>query len=313
MKGSYIARAISRDGSARAFFEDSTAIVEHARQIHKASKTMTAALGRCLTAASVMGSMLKEEKGSLTLRLNGDGPCEGIVCVSDSGGNVRGCCGDAGVELPANEKGKLDVGGAIGKNGSIYVVRDTGKGEPYVGSAPLTNGEVAEDITGYFAQSEQTPTACALGVRVFPDGQCRAAGGMLLQLMPFADEQTSARLQNNVESLESISLMLAEGAGAKEVFEAVFSGVPYEILEEKPVEYRCACRREGYASALVSLGTGELEDMLSDGEPIEIICRFCGRRYEFSMPEIEELCRQAQERVKRYTQEGGQREPGSVD
>lgn len=282
---SVIKRAITSDGSARIAFIDSTAIVKEACKKHGTSKTMTAALGRALTAASLMGSLLKNKTDALTLRIDGDGPCGSIVCVSDYKGNVRGYAEDVTVELPPNSVGKLDVGGAVG-GGTLYVIRDLGMNEPYIGASPIVSGEIAEDITEYFVNSEQTPTVCALGVRVGKDNMCFAAGGYLLQLMPGAYEETAIALENNITLMRPISELIADGANGDDIIAAVMNGLEFEMFDEFDAEYLCTCTREKYLSALAGLSADDLDDLLEKDEPIETKCRFCGESYVFSPDEI---------------------------
>jgi molecular chaperone Hsp33 len=282
---SVIKRAITSDGGARIVFMDSTAIVREAASKHGTSKTMTAVLGRALTATSLMGSLLKNKTDSLTLRLDGDGPCGSVVCVSDYKGNVRGYAEDVTVELLPNAKGKLDVGGAVG-TGTMYVIRDLGMNEPYIGASPIVSGEIAEDITNYFANSEQTPTVCALGVRVGQDNVCTSAGGYLLQLMPGAEEETISKLESNITLMKPISTLIAEGHTGEEIISAVFSGLEYEMFDEFDCAYKCTCDREKYLSAIAGLSAGDLDEILSAPEPIETKCRFCGESYSFTKDEV---------------------------
>ncbi len=293
-----IITALSKDGGFRLLLLNSTAAVERMREIHHTSKTMTAALGRSITACAIMGKMLKEENASVTLRIDGGGPAGKIVCVADCDGNVRGCCDDPDVELEPNAQGKLDVGGAVGNSGSIYVVKDLGFGEPYVGFSKIVSGEIAEDITEYYSVSEQTPSVCGLGVRVFPDGHCKGAGGFILQLMPGADERIVPILQANLDYMPSLSQLIADGKSLEEIAEMIFGLVEYSILEEGELEYRCACGKEKYAKALVSLGCDELRDMCNEGKPIEIVCQFCETPYEFDTAELEKLLERAEERAR---------------
>ena len=283
MKGSMITRAMSSDGSARLFFTDSTAIVQKAHEIHNTSKTMTATLGRVLTAASLMGCMLKDKGNTLTLQFRGDGPAGSVVGVSDYAGNVRGYAQNPQVELPANSKGKLDVGGAIGKGG-FYISKDMGTGEPYTGLC-------AEDITQYYAVSEQTPTVCALGVRCDDECNCTAAGGFILQLLPGTPDSVIDILEENIAAVPSVSALIAntDGDAAKELMDIVFKGLPYDVFDEFDTEYRCSCSREAYEKALISLGKSELSEMVEEGKPIEMTCRFCSRRESFSVEELEDF------------------------
>ena len=290
MSSSYITRAMTCDGSARLFFTDTTAIVQAAHEIHGTSKTMTAALGRVLTATSLMGCMLKDKGDTLTLQFKGDGPAGTVVGVSDYAGNVRGYAQDPTVELPANSKGKLDVGGAIGA-GSFYVSKDMGAGEPYVGLCNIVTGEIAEDITQYYAVSEQTPTVCALGVKCAPDISCVAAGGFILQLLPGADTKLIDILEVNLATLPPVSSIIEEHGerAAQVVLDTVLNGIPYDIFDEFDTEYRCPCSRAAYEKALISLGKKELQEMIDEGETIEMTCHFCSRRENFTVEELTAL------------------------
>ncbi len=282
---SYICRAITTDGSARIFFTDSTDVVRTATEIHKTSKTMTAVLGRALTAASLMGSLLKDKDNSLTLQFKGDGPAGSIVCVSDYSGNVRGYADNPDVELPPNKMGKLDVGGAVGR-GSMYVIKDMGMSDPYVGVSQIVTGEIGDDVTEYFATSEQTPSVCALGVRVDTEKNCIAAGGFLIQLLPGADPDIIPTLEKNISDMKSVSYLIKEGKTGEEIIAEAFRGIDYEMFDEFDTEYRCTCSRERYLTALAGLSDADMED-LRDGRPIEAVCHFCGEKYEFDLDEIE--------------------------
>lgn len=282
---SYITRALSRDGSARIIFTDSTDIVRRASEIHHTSKTMTAALGRALTAASLLGSLLKDKDNSLTLQIKGDGPAGRIICVSDYEGNVRGCADDPTVEVPPTPEGKLDVGAAVGR-GSLYVVKDMGMSEPYIGVSELVSGNIGDDVTSYFATSEQTPTVCALGVRVDRELHCMAAGGFLIQLMPGADEALIPIIEKNVNGMRHLSAMLLDGMTGEEIIAEALAGIEYDIFDEYPTDYICTCTRERYLTALAGLSDGDLDSM-RDGKPIETVCQFCGKAYSFTMDEID--------------------------
>lgn len=282
---SIVSRAMTRDGSARIICADTTEIVRRAREYHNTSKTMTAALGRALTATSLMGTLLKDEGDSLTLKFIGDGPGGMVICVSDFKGNVRGYAEHPEVELKPNSAGKLDVGGAIGK-GSLYVVRDTGEGEPYVGISELVTGEIGDDITEYYAVSEQTPTVCALGVRVDQHINCIGAGGFLLQLMPGADEEVITQIEKNMEKIGSVSMLIADGATPDDVIALAFDGIEYDKFDQFAMGYICTCGRDKYLRAITSMPRGEIFSMLVDGDPIETQCRFCGKKYVFEKDEI---------------------------
>ncbi len=282
-------RAISSDGGIMMCAVDSTDIVGKMEQIHKTSAVVSAALGRLLSAASMMGSMLKGEDNSVTLRLAGNGPCGSVIAVSDSWGNVRGYVANPIVELPLNQYGKLDVGGAVGREGTLYVIKDLGLKEPYIGQTPIVSGEVAEDITSYYAVSEQTPTVCGLGVLVNPDLTIRSAGGYLIQLLPGVDDAAIDRLEANINSLDPVSKMLDDGLTPEEICKKALDGFEPEILDTLPVEYRCNCTRERVEKMLLSLGDQELASMAQSGETTEICCHFCDQKYHFTPQEIERL------------------------
>ena len=291
---SIITRAMTQDGSVRIVCTDSTAIVRQAQEIHHTCKTMTAALGRVLTVTSLMGSLLKDKTDALTIQFKGDGPAGTILCVSDYAGNVRGYADNPDAELPPNDKGKLDVGGAVGA-GSLYVIRDLGVGEPYVGISPLVTGEIGDDISQYYVNSEQTPTVCALGVRVNPDFTPKAAGGFLLQLMPGADESLIPTLEKNVMEIGSVSKLIELGKTTEEIIAMAFEGIPYDIFDSFETEYRCTCSREKYQRALVSLGDADIDELRADGKPVETQCRFCAKKYSFDMEEIVRIRKEMKE------------------
>ncbi len=299
---SVIKRAITTDGSARVVFCDSTAAVRRSCEIHKTAKTATAVLGRCLTAAAMMGSLLKDPDDSLTLRFDGDGPAGSVVCVSDYKGNVRGYMDNPAVELPPNSAGKLDVGGAVGR-GTLYVIRDMGMKEPYVGASPIVTGEIGDDLTSYFANSEQTPTVCALGVRVGRDNMCFASGGYLLQLMPGADETIIGVIEENVKGMKSVSSLIAEGLDGDGIIAQLLRGIPYEMFDEFDMGYVCPCGREKYLSALAGLQEDDLREICDKGEDVETGCLFCGKKYTFTPAEI----LAERERKRKMTAEGGEK------
>lgn len=282
---SIISRAMTRDGSVRIVCTDSTAIVRRAGELHGLSKTITAALGRCLTVTSLMGSLLKDKTDALTIQVRGDGPAGMLLCVSDYMGNVRGYAEHPEAELPPNEKGKLDVGGAVG-HGSLYVIRDLGVGEPYVGISPLVTGEIGDDVSEYYAASEQTPTVCALGVRVSQDIRCKAAGGFLLQLMPGADEALIPVIEKNVAVIGSVSKLIELGKTPEDIIGMALDGIPYDLFDTFSTQYLCTCSREKYLRALVSLNPSDMEELKAEGKPVETECRFCHTRYSFSLDEI---------------------------
>ncbi len=283
---SIITRAITSDGSARIIFADTTDIVQKAMELHTLSKTATAALGRALTATSLMGSLLKDKENSLTLQFKGDGILGTVMCVSDYKGNVRGYVENPSAELPPNEKGKLDVGGAIGRNGTLYVIKDMGYKEPYIGMCPIVSGEVAEDVTEYFATSEQTPSVCSLGVRVSKEKYCKAAGGFLIQLMPMADDDTVSAIERNIAMIDSVSAIIEKGGKAADIIATCFAGIEYEMFDEFDIDYVCNCSREKYEKALITLSADDFESLGEDKAPIEAVCRFCNKKYSFTFDEL---------------------------
>lgn len=290
MKNSSILRAMTRDGSARILVIDSTAIVNRAAEIHKTTPTATAALGRVLSAASLMGCMLKEEKDTLTLRFQGDGSAGIILAVSDMYGNVRGYIENADADAPKRSDGKLNVGGIIGK-GRVSVVKDMGLKEPYIGFTEIVSGEIAEDIASYYAKSEQIPTLCALGVLVDIDYSCKGAGGVIIQLLPYASEDTTAILERNAEHLKNLSGLFGEGKSCQDILKLALQDIPYDIFDEIPVAYRCDCSRQRTARALIGLGRSEVEEILREQGRAELQCHFCGQKYIFEREECEELLR----------------------
>ena len=283
---SVIKRAITTDGSVRIFFADTTQMVQEGASIHGTSKTCTAVLGRVLTATALMGCMLKDKDQSLTLQFKGGGPAGSVICVSDYKGNCRGYVEHPEVELPANGQGKLDVGGAIGRNGLLYVMKHMGKGEPYVGVSRLVSGEVGDDITHYFAESEQTPTVCALGVRVADDLHVKAAGGFLVQLMPGTEEAVIDQLEKNLAGIDSVSALIAAGQSGEEIVAQVMQNLEFEWFDEFDIGYVCDCGEERYRKALLSLPEADRKELLASDEPLVTTCRFCGKRYTFDAKEL---------------------------
>lgn len=287
-------RLITKDGAVMASVVDTTDIVNRAEQIHKTSAVVTAALGRLLTAASMMGNMLKGDEHSITLRLAGNGPAGHIVAVSDSNGNVRGYATNPVVELPLNQEGKLDVAAAVGKEGFLHVIKDLGLNEPYNGSIPLVSGEVAEDVTAYYAISEQIPTVCALGVLINPDLSVQAAGGFIVQLLPSADENTISIIEKNISNIPAISEMLSQGMTLEAIIKRVLAGFDIEVLAEHTVLYKCNCSRERVERALISLGKEELTKIAEDKEKVEVKCQFCDNKYYFNPEQINTFITKAQ-------------------
>ncbi len=284
-----IVRAISADGYLKAVAITSTGMVERARQIHKTLPTATAALGRVLTACSIMGNMQKADEGSLTLQIKGGGPLGTLLATSDSEGNVRGYVQNPQVSLMEKYRGKLDVGAAVGTDGMLTVIRDLNLKEPYVGSIELVSGEIAEDVTAYFAQSEQIPTACALGVLIDTDQSVRAAGGYLIQVLPGATDEVIDRVEAGIQAMGSVTAMLDGGATAEDMLQMVLLGFDLEILETTQVEYRCYCSRERVESTLLSLGKEELQQMAEEGESAHVECQFCDTDYTFTPEDLRNL------------------------
>ena len=284
-----IVRVITSDGAVMASAITGKALVEQARQIHKTLPVATAALGRSLMAASMMGNQLKGESNSLTLQIKGGGPLGMITCVSDAEGNVRGYVSNPFVDLPRKAKGKLDVGAAVGTDGSLTVIKDLGMKEPYVGSIPLVTGEIAEDITAYFATSEQFPTACALGVLVDRDQSVSAAGGYLIQLLPGADDAVIDKVEQGIRQVGYVTQAFQDGVTPLELVQKVLGAFEVEVLETTPVAYRCYCDRERVSRALISLGVEELRQIIQEQGQAQLSCHFCNQNYTFSKEELEEL------------------------
>ncbi len=282
----YIVRAMSRDGFVKAVAIRSTEIVRRAQQIQQSTATATAALGRALTATSMIGNMQKVDNGSVTLQIRGGGILGTILCVSDAVGNVRGYVQNAQVSVLEKYPGKLDVGAAVGTNGTLTLIRDMQMKEPYVGSVELVSGEIADDVTAYFAQSEQTPTACALGVLVDRDQSVKVAGGYLIQLLPGAPEETISALEAGIRKAGPVTAMLDRGMTPEEILKAVFGPEELELLETTPVAYKCYCSRERVTSTLISLGKKELTEIAEAGENVDIGCQFCDTVYRFTPDQI---------------------------
>lgn len=284
----YLVRATAADAQIRAFAATTRQMVETARQKHDTSPVVTAALGRLLTAGSMMGSMLKGEEDLLTLQVTGDGPMGGMTVTADSKGHVKGYANEPQVILPANSQGKLDVGGAVG-SGILRVIQDSGLKDPYVGQTVLQTGEIAEDLTYYFATSEQVPSSVGLGVLMERDNTVRQAGGFIVQLMPFAEEKTISRLEQNLGKIRSVTSMLDEGLTPEELLGLVLEGMDIQFRDTCEVEFSCSCSKERVEKALISIGREEIDKMIADGEPIEVKCHFCNKGYQFSVQELEEI------------------------
>ena len=288
-----IIRAVSADGFVKLSVITARDTVQRANAIHRCSPTAAAALGRALCAASLMGDQLKEETGTLTIRINGGGGLGSVIAVSDSGGNVRGMVGDPSFDLPPRADGKLDVGGAVGKAGMLTVSRDIGLRQPYVGSTELVSGEIAEDLAAYLVESEQIAAACGLGVLVDTDRTIRAAGGFIVQLMPGAPEARITALEDNIFYMDQLTTILDED-GPAEVVAQVMKGLQPEIAERHPVEYRCYCSRERVRAALLGCGADALREMIDAGETIAVSCQFCDADYSFQPAELLELLPEAE-------------------
>lgn len=285
MNNDKIIRATAGNGMIKMAVVTARDTVERAREIHSCSPTASAVLGRALCAASMMGEMMKEEHASLTIRINGGGPIGSVVAVSDSEGYVRGYVSDPSVDLPLRSDGKLNVGAAVGKDGMFTVSRDIGLKEPYIGSTELVSGEIAEDLTSYLLESEQVPSACALGVLVDADRTIKAAGGFIVQLMPGASEELIGKLEDNIFMMDQLTTILDED-GAEAVFGQVLKGLEHHIVGEVPVGYRCYCSRERVGEALRCIDRAELEEMIASGSDCEVSCQFCDKKYVFTPDDL---------------------------
>ncbi len=292
---SKILRAMTADGSARVFVIHGKQMVGNALRYHPCATTAAAAFARTLMGASMMGCMLKEKGTTLTLRVAGDGPIGHILVVSDYCGNVKGYPANPNADLPRRADGHLDVGGVVGK-GTLQVIRDLHLKEPFNGITPLASGEIAEDIATYFAESEQTPTLCALGVRISQNGVV-AAGGVLVQLLPFAAEETVAKLEENCKALGGISAMFEQGATCEDVMNVALAGIPFDIFDEIPVDYTCDCSKDRMGEALLTLGPHELFRLFSEQKELETVCHFCGTKYRFTAADIEKARKRKEARL----------------
>lgn len=289
----YMVRAIAGNAQIRAFAATARDTVETARQAHDLSPVATAALGRTLIGGAMMGAMLKGEKDVLTLQIKGDGPIGQITVTADSKGIVKGYVQNPSVMLPPNGAGKLDVGGAVGY-GILQVIKDMGLKDPYCGQTVLQTGEIAEDLTYYFASSEQVPSSVGLGVLMDKDlANVRQAGGFIIQLMPFAEDSVIEQLEKNLTQIPSVTTMLDDGLTPKQMLEKVLEGMDVEFTDTLPIEFKCNCSKERVEKALISVGEKDLKDMIADGKPIEVNCHFCSKNYTFSIEELEKLLKRA--------------------
>ena len=288
----YIVRATAANNQIRAFAATTKETVEAARQAHNTSPVATAALGRLLTGGAMMGSMTKNDSDMLTIQIKGDGPIGGLTVTADSKGNVKGYVEHPEVMLPPNAQGKLDVAGALGI-GLISVIKDMGLKEPYVGQTILQTSEIAEDLTYYFATSEQVPSSVGLGVLMEHDNTVKQAGGFIVQLMPFVDDDVVDRLEANIKKISSVTSMLDKGMTPEEILEEVLDGFEVEVKDTMPAQFYCNCTKERVEKAIISIGKKDIQEMIEDGKPIEVNCHFCGKSYEFSVEELKTLIKKA--------------------
>lgn len=289
----YMVNAITTNGAIRVIAADTTQLCAKAQKIHKMMPTAAAALGRALTAAAIMGSMQKSRDDSITLQFNGGGPIGRVLAVGNGNAEVKGYVDNPLVDLPLNDKGKLDVGGAVGKDGMLSIVRDLGLKEPYVGQVPLVNGEIAEDITFYYANSEQIPTAVALGVLIDVDYTVKAAGGFILQVLPGAYDEDIDNVEKTVASISSVTQMLENGKTPEDIVQALLSDYEIEYFDNETPKYVCDCSRERTDRALISIGKEELEKIINEDQKAEITCHFCDKAYKYTKKELEKLLEKA--------------------
>lgn len=287
----YLVRGMSMDGFVKMVAIRSTEMVQRSAEIHKTTPNATAALGRALTASSMMGNMQKVENGSMTMQVRGGGPIGTITCVSDSKGNVRGCVTESKVPLVEKFPGKLDVGATVGTDGTLTIIRDLQMKEPYIGSVQLVSGEIGDDVTAYFAQSEQTPTACALGVLVDTDCSVKVAGGYLIQLLPGAPDETIDALEKGIQRAGAVTKMLEAGLTPEDILGQVCGDLGVVFLETEEVSYKCYCSRDRVTAALISLGKEELQEIAAEGKVFPVECQFCDTVYKFTPEDVEEILR----------------------
>ena len=284
----YIVRATAANGFIRAFAAISTNTVEEARKIHGTTPVASAALGRMLTAGAIMGAMLKSEKDLITLQITGSGPLKGVLVTSDSKSNVKGYVVNPDADLPLKPDGKLDVGNAVGA-GTLKIIKDVGLKDPYVGSIELISGEIADDLTYYFAQSEQVPSSVGLGVLVDTDCTIKHSGGFIVQLMPEADEEIIDKLEKKLMTIPYVTDMLNDGYSAEKMLEAILGDLELEILEKSPMQYKCTCSKDRVEKAIISLGKKEISQIIEEDKKAELTCQFCGKVYNFNETELKDI------------------------
>lgn len=288
----YLVRAMAAGGQIRAFACTTRELTEHARQIHNTSPVATAALGRLMAGGLMMGSMLKGDKDVMTLKIDGVGPMKGVLVTADSKGTVKGYVNVPDADVPLKSNGKLDVGGAIGA-GMLSVIKDMGLKDPYVGQVALTSGEIADDLTYYFATSEQVPSSVGLGVLVDRDYTVKQSGGFIIQLMPFAQDEVIDKLEARISSIKSVTAMLDAGLTPEKMLEEILGEMDLEITDTMPLSYACNCSKERFTRGLISIGAKDIKEMIDDNEPITVNCHFCNTDYTFSIEELKEILRAA--------------------
>lgn len=291
-----IVRATAQNGDIRIIAAITTNLVNEGVKVHNCAPTAAAALGRMLTAGSLMGAMLKSESDSLTLKISGGGDAQGVVVTSHADGHVKGYIGNPQADLPPNEKGKLDVSGIVGKNGNLFIIRDMGLKEPYVGQVPIYTGEIGDDLAYYFTVSEQTPSAVGLGVLVDKDLRVSAAGGFIIQMMPGANELVADIITYRLQEIPSITEMISKGMTIEEILNFIFDDMDLKILEDMEPSYKCDCSKERVERALISIGEKDLQDLYNEGKEEELKCHFCNKSYKFTSEEIGELLKFAKDK-----------------
>lgn len=281
----YIVRATAADAQIRAFAATTRGLVEEMRKIHDTSPVVTAGLGRLLTGGAMMGSMLKGDNDVLTIQIKGNGPLRGMTVTADAKGNVKGYVNEPQVILPANAMGKLDVGGAVG-DGTLSVIKDMGLKEPYIGQTKLQTGEIAEDLTYYFATSEQVPSSVGLGVLMEKDNTVKQAGGFIIQLMPFADEEVIGALENSLKSFRTVTTVLDEGNSPEQMLAMLLGNLGLQVMDTMETFYTCNCSKDRVRRAILSIGKKDIEEMIDEGKEVEVNCHFCNKKYVFSVEEL---------------------------